>query len=149
MVSQYKTWKGLSGGAKKLWLENHRDEVYAYWKSHGDTKTRVAYGLQQTTLDNFLIGMGESRGPLTDTDKIMMRLEYVEGRVRSHEHRLDIQDKNYSQFVELVSGQVAKIYEQNLNMMLRSVIQIPENLEVKNTSDALCLDENLGGEAKK
>jgi len=70
--------RSVSGGAKRMWLRQHREEILRYLKENGEEATRKHFQLKQFTLEQFLAGDAE---PLKDTfskaDRALARAEIV------------------------------------------------------------------------
>lgn len=105
---------GLSGGRKRLWLNNHRDEILEYYAQHGLYGTMREFNLGFDTFQNFIRQFlnenGKSKTIDTSSVKIENRLKYVEDSIRE----MGIQQRrligDFQRFVPSVAESIAQKY---------------------------------------
>lgn len=68
--------RGLSGGAKQLWLRSHRAEVDEFYRRHGPDATMAEYGMRAATLARFLLRRQKDIriNKMSEADRMVLRI---------------------------------------------------------------------------
>lgn len=107
---------GLKGGAKQLWLKLHKREVLDYYLLHDIAATCEEFNMGILTVQDMIKNSGEElfEKPVPpaeiSNDKILIRLELVEGRTRETNGLVRQLQEDYNNFIPSVAEQVARGY---------------------------------------
>lgn len=126
---------GLKGGAKQLWNKLHTREILEYYLLHDEADTCREFNLGIITLQDMIKNNHEDyfdkpAPPAEITnDKILLRLELVEGRTREINGRMRQLQEDYSNFIPSVARQVAQGYLIPAIVQGLKTIKLPALLE--------------------
>lgn len=141
--------RGLNGGKKQHWLNEHVDEVVAYFHQYGGTATLIEFGMMETTLQRLLERQGILKHRRVRFDKeeraLIMAQQAIESNRELRREVKDIKGK-FSLFTETVAGQVAFKIMQPLQAALDRAIELPPELESGDGHDPLDLRDLYGEE---
>lgn len=132
---------GISGGQKRMWLRQHREEVLRYLKENGEETTCKYFHLHQFTLEQFLASEAE---PLKDSfskaDRALARVDVMDAGLMELRRELRDLKEAFALFQDTVSTQLT---EKFFKPLLERAIQPGPELEVRTAKDPLLLS-NLG-----
>lgn len=104
---------GLSGGAKRLYMNVHKEEILTFYAGHGLYQTMQEFNIGFETLQNFIRenvvnNNRKSDKQLTDKDKLTIRLSIAESAIREVASRTRSLESGYEKFVPAVARSIAE-----------------------------------------
>jgi len=146
--------RSVSGGAKRMWIQKHREEIIDFVELRGRKAALKAFGLKEFTLDTLLASTKEPwKGNFTKADRALARVEITDQGLADLRRELRELREAFALFQENVSTQLT---EKFFKPLLARAIQPGPGLEAKPTPDPLLIGDlgkgkpfNIVSEASK
>ena len=131
--------KGLKGGPKHMWLEQHRELVLQFHHEFGDEATKETFHLRESTLHNLLPRIRNTYRPkLTKVDRALAQAEIVSADIQQLRQEVSSLKQLFERF-QLTVGE--QLVEKFFKPLLQRGISIDSDLFTQKEEDKLSLKD--------
>lgn len=129
--------KVLTGGAKRMWLREHRAEVVDFYEKEGKEATKKRYRLTHDTLGSLLKGERKPFGcEFTRYDRLELKVNMTQANIEDLRAEVSELKEMFATFQESVAEQLKRGF---LLPLIRAVIRLDQGLELEPKPDPLNL----------
>lgn len=140
-------YKRLTGGQKRMWLRQHRDEILEFYDKEGEEATKRRFHLTHDTLGSLLRDERKPFGcEFTRYDRLEMKVNMAMAAVEDLRAEVRELKELFDKFQEGVSEQLKRSF---LLPLLQAGIKLDPSLELKPKPDVLNIDSLISQGAKQ
>lgn len=134
----------ITGGKKKMWLNQNRPMIIWYRSLFGDAATKELFHLTHDTLQRLIKHEPKPRNfELAKPDKALAMAGIALAEAREVKRRIVQLEEAYSTFTDTIGKQVGNDFGQAVSLLLQSSLNMPPELAASNSPDPLNVDSLL------